>query len=79
VSHAATTSTKSPTNRMPHGAKARQQGVSTKTIDRWVEEGRLPPPDYINGRKFHSADAAPRLDEGKPSREVPSRKMPKRR
>jgi hypothetical protein len=60
-------------DRLPHSAKARQQGVSTKTIDRWVEEGRLPPPDYVNGRKFHRADSRPQPDATRPVRSVPRR------
>jgi hypothetical protein len=27
-----------------------RNGVTSRTIDRWVEDGILPPPDIINGR-----------------------------
>jgi predicted DNA-binding transcriptional regulator AlpA len=27
-----------------------RNGVSTRTISRWVEDGSLPPPDIVNGR-----------------------------
>jgi DNA-binding transcriptional MerR regulator len=45
-----------------HSQKAAQWSVSTRTVDRWVATGILPPPTYINGRKYHHADAAPRHD-----------------
>ena len=34
-------------------------GVCTKTIDRWVEDGILPAPTRIRGRKYFSADVEP--------------------
>ena len=32
--------------------RARYGGKSEKTIERWVELGVLPPPTWINGRKY---------------------------
>jgi len=43
-------------------AYAEQRGVSTRTLDRWVVTGRLPPPEYINGRKYIDPDTEPRQD-----------------
>jgi hypothetical protein len=68
TSSAATTTSK---DRMPHGAKARQLGVSTKTVGRWVNDGILDPPEYINGRMYHRADSQPRLDPGRLRRNPP--------
>jgi hypothetical protein len=75
MSHAETNTSATPpsADRLPHSAKARQQGVSTRTLDRWVEEGRLPPPDYVAGRKYHRADSRPSVDATKPTRSVPQR------
>ena len=36
-----------PTKRV----RQRYGGKSEKTIDRWVEKGVLPPPEWINGRR----------------------------
>ena len=43
-------------------AKAKRHGVSTRTLDRWVEKGIIDPPEYIRGRKYGSVDTEPRLD-----------------
>jgi hypothetical protein len=43
-------------------AKAKRHGVSTRTLDRWVEKHIIDPPEYIRGRKYGSVDAEPRLD-----------------
>jgi hypothetical protein len=48
---------------LPKPKKAEQQGVCTKTIDRWVEQGRLPKPKIVNGRVYHRVDAEPRYDD----------------
>jgi hypothetical protein len=39
-----------------HTAAARQRGVCTKTIDRWVEKGLIERPTVINGRKYHAIE-----------------------
>jgi hypothetical protein len=31
-------------------------------LDRWVVDGILPAPDYINGRKYIDPDTEPRTD-----------------
>jgi hypothetical protein len=41
---------------------AKRQGVSTKTLDRWAQAGIVPPPEYINGRKYGDPDVEPRRD-----------------
>jgi hypothetical protein len=41
---------------------AQQHGVSTRTLDRWVSDGVVDPPEYINGRKYGNPDQSPRLD-----------------
>jgi len=46
---------------------AAQHGVSTRTLDRWAENGVIPPPEYINGRKYGDPDYTPRRDPGPPS------------
>jgi hypothetical protein len=43
-------------------AKAKRHGVSTRTLDRWVAQGRIAPPEYINNRKYGDADEEPRRD-----------------
>jgi DNA-binding transcriptional MerR regulator len=42
---------------------AEVHGVSPRTLDRWSAEGILPPPEYINGRKYGDPDVSPRLDQ----------------
>jgi hypothetical protein len=42
--------------------KAAGHGVSTRTLDRWAEDGRINKPTYINGRKFGDLDETPRSD-----------------
>jgi hypothetical protein len=42
--------------------KAKRHGVSTRTLDRWVEKRIINPPEYIRGRKYGSSDEEPRLD-----------------
>jgi predicted DNA-binding transcriptional regulator AlpA len=52
---------------------ADRYGVSERTIDRWVELGRLPPPVYLPGSRIplfaedgldeHDRSATPRLRE----------------
>jgi hypothetical protein len=43
-------------------AKAKRHGVSTRTLDRWVEQRIIEPPEYIRGRKYGDADEEPRRD-----------------
>jgi hypothetical protein len=45
--------------------RAKRLGVSTRTLDRWVERGILDQPEYICGRKYGSATAIPRLDKAR--------------
>jgi len=45
--------------------KAKRHGVCTRTLDRWVEDGIIDAPEYINGRKYGIAGEEPRHDEGK--------------
>lgn len=45
---------------------AERRGVSTRTLDRWVEDGILPEPERINGRKYLLSDTEPRLDTDAP-------------
>jgi hypothetical protein len=49
-------------HREPWRAHAERHGVSTRTLDRWVKAGILPPPDVINGRKYADPAVAPRRD-----------------
>jgi len=42
--------------------KAKRHGVSTRTLDRWVDKRIIDPPQYIRGRKYGEADEEPRLD-----------------
>jgi len=57
---------KRPKRRKPWPQLALQHGVSTRTLDRWVYDGVVDPPEYINGRKYGNPDQAPRLDVMKP-------------
>ncbi len=50
--------------REPHRRFAERHGVSTKTIDRWVEAKILPPPDRIRNRKYWDPNTEPRHDDG---------------
>jgi hypothetical protein len=54
--------TVAPKRKLPHGKKAAQQGVSTRTLDRWIDLGIIAAPDYVNGRKYHDEDSQPRRD-----------------
>jgi hypothetical protein len=45
-----------------HRKKAERHGVCTKTLDRWVEDGILPEPFRINGRKYWPVHVEPRRD-----------------
>jgi DNA-binding transcriptional MerR regulator len=49
--------------KLPHTKKAQQLGVSTRTLDRWVEMGVIDPPERINGRKFYPENSRPKTDE----------------
>jgi predicted site-specific integrase-resolvase len=42
---------------------AERHGVSPKTLDRWVAAGRMPRPEYINGRKYAHPETKPRQDD----------------
>jgi DNA-binding transcriptional MerR regulator len=41
---------------------AKRRGVTTKTLDRWVEKGILSEPERINNRKYLDPDTEPRHD-----------------
>jgi hypothetical protein len=43
-------------------AKAKRHGVSTRTLDRWVDKRIIGPPEYINGRKYGDPNEEPLLD-----------------
>jgi hypothetical protein len=49
---------------------AKRQGVSTRTLDRRVAAGVLPPPIRIKGRKYGDPDVMPRCD-GEERKEEP--------
>lgn len=53
---------KRPKRREAWPKLAARHGVSTKTLDRWVDDKIIDPPEYINKRKYGNPDAAPRLD-----------------
>jgi DNA-binding transcriptional MerR regulator len=48
--------------KLSHRRFAERRGVSTKTLDRWVVLGILPPPERINGRKYWNEETEPRRD-----------------
>jgi predicted site-specific integrase-resolvase len=47
-------------------------GVSLRTVDRWIQQGVLPQPEYINGRRYLDLEEAERLraDRLPPAREL---------
>ncbi len=50
----------------------KQNKISFRTLDRWVERGFLPPPVYIGGRRYWSSEQleahdAARLEVANPS------------
>jgi DNA-binding transcriptional MerR regulator len=52
--------------KLPASAVAARYGRSTKTLDRWSEQGIIPTPRYINGFKFYDEaelDAADTIRE----------------
>jgi DNA-binding transcriptional MerR regulator len=53
---------KSAQRKLTHSKKAAQQGVSGRTLDRWVKDGIIPPPERVNKRKYYDADSQPRRD-----------------
>jgi DNA-binding transcriptional MerR regulator len=48
--------------RLAHRQKAEQLGVSTRTLDRWIETGVITAPAVVNRRKYHDEDSQPRRD-----------------
>jgi predicted site-specific integrase-resolvase len=52
----------STAKREPHRRLAERLGVSTRTLDRWTEAGRLPEPIRVNKRKYWPTDTEPRRD-----------------
>ena len=53
-----------PQARESHRRFAERRGVSTKTLDRWVEAGILPEPERIRKRKYWDPNTEPRHDDG---------------
>jgi hypothetical protein len=51
-----------PSRKIPFAEFARIWGVSTRTLDRWIEQKILPEPERINSRKYFSSDVTPRHD-----------------
>ena len=52
--------------KLPASAVSARYGRSTKTLDRWAEQGIIPKPRYINGFKFYDEaelDAADKIRE----------------
>lgn len=52
--------------KLPASAVAARYGRSSKTLDRWGEQGIIPKPKYINGYKFWDEaelDAADKIRE----------------
>jgi predicted DNA-binding transcriptional regulator AlpA len=47
-----------------HRQLAERHSVSTRTIDRWSEDGTLPEPIRIKKRKYWPIGTAPRRDDG---------------
>ena len=43
---------------------------SSRTIDRWVREGVIPPPFYIRGLKYWDEEELDRCDEARPRASV---------
>jgi len=56
------TKTKKVQQREPWRRYAERRGVSTRTLDRWVENGIIPAPEYVRGRKYINPDTEPRQD-----------------
>jgi hypothetical protein len=57
--------TKAPSPQLEtHRAIAQRFNVSTRTIDRWSEDGILPEPIRIKTRKYWPIDVEPRRDGG---------------
>jgi predicted site-specific integrase-resolvase len=51
-----------PPRRESWRKKADRHGVSTRTLDRWVEKGIIEKPTIIRGRKYGAVDEEPRTD-----------------
>jgi DNA-binding transcriptional MerR regulator len=45
-----------------HRQFAERHGVSTRTVDRWSEDGILPEPVRIRGRKYWPSTVEPQRD-----------------
>jgi predicted DNA-binding transcriptional regulator AlpA len=43
---------KSPDRRLPKREVAEREGVSPRTIDRYIADGGFPPPDMVRGRAY---------------------------
>ena len=52
--------------RVSRNEMARLRGVTPRTIARWVESGRLEPPDVVNNRLYFWADESERGERGAP-------------
>lgn len=49
--------------KLTHTKKAEQQGVSTRTLDRWVKDGVIDPPERVNRRKYYAENSQPHRDD----------------
>jgi predicted DNA-binding transcriptional regulator AlpA len=59
---------------LPIKPVAHRYGKSPRTIDRWVQTGDLPPPVYIQQRRFWSEEVLDEFDaarEGQPHEPKP--------
>jgi predicted site-specific integrase-resolvase len=54
--------------KVTHRRKAEQQGVTVRTLDRWIAAGIIERPDQVNGRNYHREDSEPQRGpaRGKP-------------
>jgi hypothetical protein len=60
--------------KLPSSAVAARYNRSFKTVDRWVELGILPKPEYINGLKYWNEQELDAADEarGRGARRIPT-------
>jgi hypothetical protein len=51
---------------LPTSGVGARYNRSSRTIDRWVREGVIPPPRYIRGLKYWDEEELDRCDEARP-------------